>query len=116
MRQSVAFSDAPLGSTQAKVALVYAATIPSGDAEIVRLRNLLMNLTFGPGFVETQVTRDGLKSPTIVHGCFTEFIETADDIFVGRGTDAFSLTPWSCPFAPENHSVAQARYFFPPPT
>ena len=92
------------------MSLVLLGSLPSGDERIVKLREQLGNQMFGKGHLFELVMGSTFVTPTVVR-FLNEHVPDSDTVFVGEGSCAVTLTPWSCPLAPEVYSADEARRF-----
>ena len=87
-----------------------AGTIPSGNENIVRLREEMSNVMFGPGHAHEFREGQPFAPPTVEHW-FGAFTPDAARIRVGSGDCATSLTPWTCPLLPCDYTAVAAKKF-----
>jgi len=97
-RQVLVGPDAPLWTTAPRLALALAASIPSGRASVVSLRNQLQQLMCGGGMLPFVVAeRSGDPVVVVHHGVPDASPPTFDFIYVGTWESRLQPTPWSCP-------------------
>ena len=92
------------------MSLVLLGSLTSGDEKIVNLREQFGNQMFGKGHLSDLIMESPFVAPIVLHFA-NEHAPDPDTVFVGDGSCAVSLTPWSCPLTPEVHSVDRARQF-----
>ena len=97
MRLCLIGPQSPLWRRRHEAACILAASVPSGAADVRLLRNQLVSLRLGPGFVQ------GLRTPPVVSHAFVDFNCTtalpASHIFVGACTNNRLSSPWLDPAA-----------------
>ncbi len=86
------------------------ASCPSGAAEVLAIREKLMDLSFGPGHSSANVFTE-FVAPVVAHVLTYDGEMTAESLAVWNGTSASSLSPWSCPYLPEEYSLDVAREY-----
>ena len=92
------------------MSLVLLGSLPSGDKKIVNLREQLGNQMFGKGHLFELIMGSPFVTPTVLHFA-DEHAPDPDTVFVGEGSCAVTLTPWSCPLTQEVYSADKARQF-----
>ena len=65
---------------------------------------------FGKGHLFELIMGSPFVTPTVLH-FVNEHALDPDTVFVGEGSCAVTLTPWSCPLTPEVYSADKARQF-----
>ena len=85
-------------------------SLPSGDEKIVCLREQLAKQMFGKGHLFELIMESPFVAPTVLHFA-DDHVPDPDTVFVGEGSCAVTLTPWSCPLTPEVYSADRARQF-----
>ena len=90
-----------------RLCLMLAGTVPSGQPNVVDIRNRLKAGIFGPGHVHDFQEGLPFTPPTVEHE-FETIIPSAAHVCVGWGNCATSLTPWSCPLLPCEYTVVAA--------
>jgi hypothetical protein len=99
--------DGPLWGRDVRLARVLAATIPSGDATVVRLRLELMELV---NITENFPELPANWATQVVDGSSLERPWPAQFIYIGSGNSLNGLnpSPWGSPFADANRFIAYA--------
>lgn len=94
-----------------RLCLMWLGSLPSGEANVVAIRDRLQNLRFGPGHFDEFMAGAAFIPPSVVHEC-NGYAPDSDTVWVGWGNCAATLSPWSCPFLPIAYSAAEARRVF----
>ena len=87
---------------------MWLGSTPSGDEKVVAVRNRLRELVFGPGHFLEFMSESPFVTPTVTHAG-GEHVPDAASVYVGWGSCALTLTPWSCPLLPDDYSTVEAR-------
>ena len=110
LRKSYYEDSLALGEAARRLSLVLLGSLPSGDEKIVRLREQLAKQMFGKGHLFECIMESPFAAPTVVHFA-DDHVPDPDTVFVGEGSCAVTLTPWSCPLRPEVYSADKAKHY-----
>ena len=89
---------------------MYIGTLPSGEEKVVKLRERLKDLVYGPGQFAEFKMGTSFTPPDVLHDD-GDLIPSAATVFVGWGSCAATLSPWFCPLAEDEYTVEAAEEF-----